>query len=199
MTFQVARGVPDDEIVHPLLAPAAMFFAAWLGHAAFHGGAFIHQGRAFGILAERFGGKSTTLARLASRGIPILVDDALVIDKNGMALAGPRCIDLRPEAISNHSVELVRGGDKHRLRLPPIEAAYPLGGVFVLRWLDEFSITALPPSERLVTLAKHCRPEVGRTAALLDLSQLPVWRLQRLRDPASLDHICDMILETALI
>ena len=64
MTFQVRRRVPDDELVHPLLAPAAMHFAAWLGHAAFHGGAFVQNGRAFGVLAERNHGKSTTLARL---------------------------------------------------------------------------------------------------------------------------------------
>jgi hypothetical protein len=195
--FQVPRLVPDDEVVHPMLAPAAMHFAAWLGHAAFHGGAFVHHGRAFGVLAQREGGKSTTLARLADNAIPVLVDDALVVDK-GIALAGPRCIDLRPEAVSNDSLESVRHDERRRLRLPSIGASFPLAGVFVLRWDDELSIESLPPSERLIALARHCRPEVGKTPALLELSRLPVWRVKRPRDPASLDDICDRLLETAL-
>jgi len=199
MSFQVKRRVPDDELVHPLLAPAAMHFAAWLGHAAFHGGAFIQNGRAFGVLAERNTGKSTTLAQFANRGIPVLVDDALVVDKNGIALAGPRCIDLRPEAVTDESLEAVRGDGRRRLRLPPIDPSYPLGGVFVLRWDGTVSIEALPPGERLIALARHCRPEVGRTSALLELSRLPVWRVQRPRDRACLDEICDRLLETALV
>jgi hypothetical protein len=197
MTFQVRRQVSDDELVHPLLAPAAMHFARWLGHAAFHGGAFVQQGRAFGVLAERNGGKSTTLARLAAGGIPVLVDDALVVDK-GVALAGPRCIDLRPEAVSDDLLERVRGDERRRLRLPPIEPSFPLGGVFVLRWDDEPSLQPLAPSQRLLALARHCRPEVGGTPALLELSRLPVWRVQRPRDPARLDDICDRLLAAAL-
>jgi hypothetical protein len=198
MAFQVRRRVPDDELVHPLLAPAAMHFAAWLGHAAFHGGAFIQEGRAFGVLAERNTGKSTTLARFASMGIPVLVDDALVVD-NGNALAGPRCIDLRPEAVYDESLESVRGDGRRRLRLPPIEPSYPLAGVFVLRWDDTFSVDPLPPGERLIALARHCRPEVGRTSALLELSRLPVWRVQRPRDRSCLDKVCDRLLEAALV
>jgi hypothetical protein len=198
MTFQVRRPVSDDELVHPLLAPAAMHFAAWLGHAAFHGGAFVMGGRAFGVLAERNHGKSTTLTRLATMGVPVLVDDALVVD-NGIALSGPRCIDLRPEAVSDDSLESVRGDGRRRLRLPPIEPSYPLGGIFVLRWNDGISFDSLPPSERLIALAGHCRPEVGRTSALLELSRLPVWRVQRPRDRACLDEICDRLLETALV
>lgn len=197
MSFQVRRRVPDDELVHPLLAPAAMHFAAWLGHAAFHGGAFVQNGRAFGVLAERNHGKSTTLARLATSGIPVLADDALVVD-NETAFAGPRCIDLRPEAVTDDSLESVRGDGRRRLRLPPIDPSYPLAGVFVLRWDDELSLESLPPSERLIALARHCRPEVGRTPALLDLSRLPVWRVQRPRDPACLDDVCDRLLEAAL-
>lgn len=197
IAFQVPRRVADDEVVHPLLAPAAMHFAAWLGHAAFHGGGFIQNGRAFGVLAERMGGKSTTLARLADNSIPILVDDALVVD-SGMALAGPRCIDLRPEAVSDDTLESVRRDERRRLRLPPIEPSFPLAGVFVLRWDDELSVDALSPSDRLIALARHCRPEVGRTSALLELSRLPVWRVRRPRDAGCLDDICDRLLETTL-
>ena len=197
ITFQVRRIFSDDDLVHPLLAPAAMHFAAWLGHAAFHGGAFVVAGRAFGVLAGRSGGKSTTLARLADEEIPILVDDVLIID-DGAALAGPRCIDLRPEAVDGRPLESVRGDERRRLRLPPIAPSFPLGGVFVLRWDDEVSLELLPPSERLIALARHCRPEVGRSSALLELSRFPVWVMKRPRDPACLDDVCDRLLHAAL-
>jgi hypothetical protein len=197
ITFLVRRRVADDEIVHPLLTPAAMHFAAWLGRAAFHGGGFVRDGRAFGVLAERTGGKSTTLARLADGAVPVLVDDAFVVE-DGAALAGPRCIDLRPAAAGNRALASVRSDERRRLTLPPIEPSFPLGGIFVLGWSDELSVRRLRPSERLVALARHCRPEVGRTSGLLELSRLPVWRVERPRDPACLDDICDRLLETAL-
>jgi hypothetical protein len=196
-TFLVTDHVGDDELVHPYLAPAAMHFAEWLGHAAFHGGAFVHDGRAFGVLAERTGGKSTTLARLADNGVPVLVDDVLIV-ANGTALAGPRCIDLRPEAAHHRSLSSVRSDERRRLTLPPIEASFPLAGIFTLGWSDALSIERLQPSDRLVALARHCRPEVARTPALLEASQLPVWRVTRPLDLASLDEVCDRLLETTL-
>ena len=197
VTFLVRERIGDDELVHPYLAPAAMHFAAWLGRGAFHGGAFVRDGRAFGVLAERTGGKSTTLARLADSLVPVLVDDALVVE-NGTALAGPRCIDLRPEAAQPRALASVRGDQRRRLTLPPIEPSFPLAGIFTLGWSDALSIERLQPSERLLALARHCRPEVGRTSALLDMSQLPVWRVTRPRDLACLDEVCDRLLETAL-
>lgn len=197
ITFLVREHVGDDELVHPHLAPAAMHFAAWLGRGAFHGGAFVQHGRAFGLLAARTGGKSTTLARLAESAVPVLVDDALVVE-NGTALAGPRCIDLRPEAAHHRSLASVRSDARRRLTLPPIEPSFPLAGIFTLGWGDALSFERLQPSERLIALARHCRPEVGRTSALLDISRLPVWRVTRPRDLASLDEVCDRLLETAL-
>ena len=197
ITFQIPPRASVDDLVHPYLAPAAMHFASWLGHSTFHGGAFVQQGRAFAVFAHKNGGKSTTLAALAGSGIDIIADDLLVVDKSARALSGPRSIDLRPEAVTDQVVEPVRGDERRRLRLPRIEPTHPVGGVFVLGWADKFSIEPLAPSERVIALTRHCPPDVARTSAVLELSRLPVWRVNRLRDLSCLDDVCDRILQTA--
>jgi hypothetical protein len=198
ITFQLPRGSSVDDLVHPYLAPAAIHFATWLGHSTFHGGAFVQQGRAFAVFAHKNGGKSTTLAALAGSGVPVIADDLLVIDRSARALSGPRSIDLRPESATDQVVEPVRGDERRRLRLPPIEPAHPVAGVFVLDWADTFSIEPLAPSERVIALTRHCPPDVARSSAVLELARLPVWRLNRLRDLSCLDDVCAGILQTAL-
>ncbi|HUQ47876.1 MAG TPA: hypothetical protein VM053_06475 [Gemmatimonadaceae bacterium] len=198
ITFQVPPRASLDDLVHPYLAAAAMHFAGWLGYSTFHGGAFVQHGRAFAVFAHKNGGKSTTLAALAASGISIIADDLLVVDKSAGALSGPRSIDLRPEAVGDHVVEPVRVDERHRLRLPPIEPTHPLAGVFVLGWADRFSMERLTPSERVVELTRHCPPDVARTSVVLELSRLPLWRVNRLRDLSCLDDVCDRILQTAL-
>src|SRR5205807_9064503 len=166
-TFFLPRAVSDDELVHPYLAPVAMHFAGWLGHLALHGGAFVAGGGAWAVLAKRGGGKSTTLAELARRGTPILSDDALVIDRSS-ALAGPRCIDLRPAAAAQFGAELqaVRRGERRRLPLPAITPSARLCGAFVLEWGEALEVDSLPLSERFLALARHCRPEIAAPPAL---------------------------------
>ena len=198
ITFQLPPCATVDDLVHPYLASAAMHFAGWLGHSTFHGGAFVQQGHAFAVFAHKNGGKSTTLAALAGSGIHVIADDLLVIDKSASALSGPRSIDLRPEAVTDHVVEPVRGDERRRLRLPPIEPTHPVAGVFLLGWADKFSIEPLTPSERVIALTQHCPPVVARTSAMLELSRLPMWRVNRLRDLSCLDDVCDRILQTAL-
>jgi hypothetical protein len=198
ITLHLPSRVSLDDLVHPYLAPAAMHFASWLGHSTFHGGAFVQHRRAFAVFAHKNGGKSTTLAALARRGIPVVADDLLVIDKSLSALSGPRSIDLRPESVTDHVVKPVRGDERRRMKLPPIDPTHPLAGVFVLGWADTFSIEPLSPSERVIALTQHCPPDVARTSAVLELSRLPMWRVNRLRDLSCLDDVCDGILQTAL-
>ncbi|MHB8059692.1 MAG: hypothetical protein ACYDHO_02520 [Gaiellaceae bacterium] len=198
ITFLMPPEVEDDELVHPYLSPAAVQFAGWLGHTVFHSGAFVHDGGAWALLGVRSAGKSTTLARLAQLGTPVLSDDILVFDE-ASALAGPRCIDLRPDAAKRleEGSNIVRGGDRCRLTLPAIEPALPLRGFFFLEWGDELAAHALRPAERLDLMNRSCRPETARPVALLELAQLPAWRLARPRGFEALDEVCGKLLDTA--
>ena len=99
--FRFAAEPVPDAIVHPYLAPVAGLLAHWRGREALHAGAFVHQGAAWGLVAERGGGKSSTLARLALDGLPVIADDLLVID-DLHALAAPRAVDLRRVGRARH-------------------------------------------------------------------------------------------------
>lgn len=196
VTFFVPPTVEDDELIHPYLSPAAVHFAGWLGHSVFHSGAFVRDGGAWGVLGVRSGGKSTTLARLAQMNTPVLSDDILVFD-GVSAFAGPRCIDLRPDAAERleKRSSAVRGGDRRRLSLPAIEPALPLRGFFFLEWGDELAARPLRPSERLDLLNRSCRPETANPASLLELARLPAWRLARPQGFETLDDVCGKLLD----
>ncbi len=198
ITFFVPPGMNADELVHPYLSPAAALFAGWFGHAVFHSGAFVCDGGAWGLLGARSAGKSTTLAYLAQMDVPVLADDILVFDGEH-ALAGPRCIDLRPDAavrFSERSNE-VRGGDRRRLLLPPINAEVPVRGFFFFGWGESLAVSLLRPSERLALLNRSCLPEAANPTALLELARLPAWRLTRPLGFETLGDVCGKLLDTA--
>src|SRR4051794_23643820 len=48
----------DDAVLHPYLAFPAAVVSFWLGRRVFHGGAFLHGNRAWGLFAAKAGGKS---------------------------------------------------------------------------------------------------------------------------------------------
>lgn len=197
-TFFASRAIGDDELVHPYLAPVVHQLAPWLGYTSLHGGAFIHEGGAWALLAARSGGKSTTLARLAQAGVAVLSDD-LVAARETLVMAGPRCIDLRPESAREIDVDVreVRGGTRSRLELPMVEPSAPLRGFFLLDWGDRTDIAPLGPSERLVAVARHCDRQSARGRALLELAELPAFRIRRPPDLAELDTVCGKLLEAA--
>src|SRR6188472_3686872 len=79
VTFRFVGDPTPDALVHPYLAPPAGLLAHWHAREALHAGAFVHAGGAWGVVADRGGGKSSTLARLSLDGVPIVADDLLVI------------------------------------------------------------------------------------------------------------------------
>jgi hypothetical protein len=185
--YVAPRPIGPDELVHPHLSKAAAVFAVWTGRAAIHAGAFVHAGRAWGVLGAREAGKSTLLARLALAGVPVVADDLLVVREDLAVHPGPRCIDLRPasaERIASARTVPSRQGQRSRLPLPPIDAAVPLGGWVVLEWGPDTAVERAPASELLHNLV--WRRLYGltppRAEIMLDLTALPALRFARARD-----------------
>lgn len=194
----LARSAPDDgRLVHPFLTTVGTIFAWWHGHDAFHGGAFLTDAGAWVLLGERGAGKSSMLAALHLADHPVLADDLVVIT-DGVAFAGPRCIDLRPDAAEILGVgdlaEPVRGGERLRLVQPDIKPQVPLCGWVVLSWSKRVETRALTPGQRLQHLAAHSSIPPGHPTSLVRLAGLPGYELSRPRSRDSFEPAVDRLL-----
>ncbi|NBE85359.1 hypothetical protein [Micromonospora rubida] len=196
----VFHGPPltPDLLAHPYLAPVATTFNRWAGRETFHAGGFVRDGRAWAVTGPRTAGKSSLLAALAARGVPVVADDVLVLDGTDV-FAGPRCIDLR-EPVPGVLLPSgpARARTRTRVHLPPIGHRTPLGGWFFLHWGDAVEATPVPATALLARLAArrswHQLPT--DPAVLLALAALPAWDLTRPRDWGSLDQVCALVEAT---
>jgi hypothetical protein len=190
--YETPEPLDDYDLIHPYLAPAASVFARWRGQLAFHAGAFIADGRVWGLFAPREGGKSTTLWHLHREGVEIVADDLLVVD-DGQVLAGPRSIDLRPGATVGSAHDPGRGvrtGTRSRVVLPPIGSAAPLAGWVFLDWGDQVHLARLRPERAIgyLNTFRMAKWPVEDPRGMLDLAALPAWMLTRPRGEASLEE-----------
>jgi len=197
----VGRPMPgDDELVHPYLAPLAGVHARWCGRQTFHGGAFVVGDAVWGIVGGRTAGKSTLLAHLAARHVPVVADDLLVLD-GASTFAGPRAIDLREDAAGHFD-----GGDdlgilgrrrRHRLRLPAITPILPpVHGWVHLAWGDDPTVTRLSAKDRIERLAGAVAVAGSvAPAELLDHATRPGLLLTRPRDWDRAQEAVDALLE----
>ncbi|MEH1165884.1 hypothetical protein V6V47_10920 [Micromonospora sp. CPCC 205539] len=205
-----------DVLAHPYLAPVATTVNRWAGRETFHSGAFVLADRAWALLGPRTAGKSSLLAALAARGVPVLTDDILVVDGSTdgggagtvdsaatldgpAAFAGPRCVDLRqPVPGMALSTRAVRAGDRLRVGLPPIPARVPLGGWIFLRWGSALTLTRLPGTTLLARLVgqRSFGQLPSDPTALLSIAALPAWELTRPRDWAALDDTHRLLVDT---
>jgi hypothetical protein len=195
-----------EALVHPLLTPAISILARWRGDLALHAGGFFHSGRGWALLGGKGSGKSTTLAQLAVRGAPVLGDDLLLVDARRSVLAGPACVDLRMDVSDRFpdAERLGHVGDRERARLSttPAPSAAGLSGIFLLDWSEAGSADAerLAPGDALRLLYQHeylgllgpSPPE-----RILDLVELPVWRVTRPREWERSQRALDLIEEVA--
>ncbi|HZR95097.1 MAG TPA: hypothetical protein VFA56_05345 [Gaiellaceae bacterium] len=186
-TFRTRDALDGRALLHPYLGAAASVAAAWHGRESLHAGAFVHRGRAWGVLGERTAGKSSLLAVLHELGRPIVADDILVLD--GLAaLAAPRSVDLRREAAEalGIGVPLGRVGTRERWRveLRDVSPAVELAGWVWLGWGDAIEVATVGARERLRRIASQLTiPNVpARADALLELAALPGFELRRPRD-----------------
>lgn len=185
-TFVTPEPMSPDELAHPGLAPIAAVTARWFGRQSFHAGAFALGRDVWGLLAEREGGKSTTLAWLASRGHAIVCDDMLVLDGDD-PLVGPRILDLRAEPAERLGLGDYRGRvglrDRWRVQLDEVPTELRFRGWVFLAWGDDIAVEPIRAGERLPRLAQHfgLRVPPVRPDRVLALASLPGWEFRRPR------------------
>jgi hypothetical protein len=198
--FTTSDGSDQGRLVHPLLTAAGTVFAWWHGREAFHGGAFVTKAGAWAVLGGRGSGKSSLLAAIAAAGHDVLADDLLVVDGDA-ALAGPRCVDLRPDATGPSGIEgrttAVRGNERERLPLGSVAPAVALCGWILLAWGRGLRTRSLGPSERLERVSAQRNVQGVRQAQFLHLMRLPAWELERPREWASIEVTVEMALGLA--
>lgn len=194
-TFHGAPLEPAD-LAHPYLTPVASAFTRWNGREAFHSGVVVLHGQAWMARGVRTAGKSSLLAALAGRGIPVLADDMAMTD-GAIVHAGPRSIDLRhpvPDVDLPHRP--ARGGTRHRLPLGAAPRTTPLGGWLFLHWTDdprgEVELRPIPAGTLLSRLAR-ARAYPGwesDPSVLLSLALRPAFDLIR---PRRWDAVPDVV------
>ena len=200
LTVMARRTLPDADLVHPCLWPAAAVFARWRGLETLHGGAFVDgRGEAWAVLGARGAGKSSLLATVALAGHEVLADDLLVLAA-GDALAGPRCLDLRPDVVTELGLDglpSVRSSQRRRMALAPCDARFPLRGCVYLEWGQSAAAEPVGPGEHLGLLTEQRRiAGLGANVEqLLDICGLPAFRMRRSRGRRSLPAACQLLLE----
>jgi hypothetical protein len=200
--FVTPERIGDAELIHPLLAPAAAVLNHWLGRETFHAGAIVVGGRAWLLAGERESGKSTTLAALSKRGVPVLADDLVVLHA-GNALAGPRCVDLREGSAGlagADPVQLVREETRRRLAIGPAPREVPLAGYVLLSWGEQVEVEAVRASRvfRELTAQRSLPLPPPDPAVLLDLAELPAVRLTRPKRLEAIDATVELLGRTLL-
>lgn len=199
-TFSLSAHPRAGALVHPHLGAAAAIAARWLGRETFHAGGFVVRGGVWGLLGDRGAGKSSTLAALALAGVPVVCDDILVLDGETV-MAGPRSIDLRPDAAHRFGVGEALGviGTRERWRvgLDPIASELPLRGWVALGWDHEQTVTELRGSRRLLELMPHraLLLEPTEPGVLIGLSALPFYVLRRPHGWNSLEDAIGRLLD----
>ena len=199
--FAMNRPPTPAALVHPHLAAVAVVQAHWDERDSFHAGAFVADGGVWGVLGEKGAGKSSILAGLAERGVPVMTDDVLVLSE-AMALAGPRSIDLRAAAAQQLSrgdpLGMIGGRERWRVSLDPVPAELPFRGWVELHWSTEVRLRAKHGSERLRTLLPHrgLRLPPPRPERMLQLAGLPVLELHRPPEWSSHQSSIEALLES---
>lgn len=199
-TFTTPWELGDTELLHPYLAPVAAVCSRWLGRYALHGGAVVLEGGAWGVLADREGGKSSLLAALALAGHGVVSDDVLVTDGT-VAYAGPRALDLREPAAEHlqtgTSLGVVGARERWRHRLPAVGPTVVLRGWVFLAWADTVEVVRLAVADRLNRLvAARALVSPPDPAILFRLTALPALELRRPHAWDALPEATFRLLET---
>jgi hypothetical protein len=203
--FDLADPPVPDALLHPLGTIPLAILARWRGDITLHAGGFAAAGGAWAVLGEREAGKSTMLATLVRRGLSLVSDDLLTV-LDGHVWPGPGCVDLRPDVAARfpgaRDLGMVAGRRRFRLSSPPTSERLPLKGIFVLGWHEEpgVAVEPLTVEQRLELLYEFEYVALVGAAdptKLLELLDVPAWRITRRREWDATDEAVDAILEIA--
>ncbi len=181
-----------------------MLSAVWGGRIAFHAGAVAIGDRAWMVVSSKGGGKTTTLALLAQKGLPVLADDIAVIDDTLQVHRGPRFLDLRGDVSEALGIGASVGvlGQRERWRHPLGEAplTLPLGGVVFPHWGDQVAVEPVTGSTRLRLLAPAAALRVPAPwdRLMMDVAlSVPMLIWRRPRDFAAIEESIDALVSSA--
>jgi hypothetical protein len=129
----------------------------------------------------------------------VMTDDVLAIAA-GIALGGPRCIDLRPEASAHfdagRDLGVIGYRERRRIDLGPCPAEVPLGGWVHLGWATEYGLHRLDGAAALRGLVASLGVNVAPDPVkLLDLTALPSRRFCRPRSWAAIDESMERLTD----
>jgi hypothetical protein len=199
--FVTPRPLTDEEVVHPYLAPVAGVMAHWFDRESFHAGGLAIGHEVWGVIGDRFAGKSSTLAHLALEGHAVVSDDLLVVERASAAVfAGPRSVDLRREAATRlgagEAIGVAGARERWRLVLGPVPPQLTLRGWIFLDWGPETELTSISGAERVTLLAgqRALRVPPRDPGVFLELAALPCWKLRRPQDWGSLATATERLL-----
>jgi hypothetical protein len=197
LIVEAPAAVPDALVVHPYLSYAAATCAQWEGSLALHGGVIALDGRAWVLLADTFGGKTSLLAALAQRSFTVLSDDLAIIDRDATVRPGPRCLDLRPAASRalQPCGQITSVRRRSRLMLGPAPLNLPLGGFVVLRWGRAVSVDHVGVVERSeILIDSRTAWGPSSASALLDILDAPFIALSRPRRFSAIDETIEVLV-----
>ena len=199
--FTSPGGFSDAAVIHPALGLVAAVANRWLGRDVFHAGAFLNGDGAWAVMGAQEAGKSSLLGHLATKGVGIVADDAVVVDKDGLVHAGPRCVDLREGAADwlgqGEDIGIVGTRRRWRMHVPAVPAAVPLRGWIVPEWGDCIELGAVPVvlRHRLLYANRYLGEVPRRPERVLDLIALPFVIFRRPRRWESAEEATAALLD----
>jgi hypothetical protein len=200
--FTSPGGFSDAAVIHPALGLIAAVANRWSGRDVFHAGAFLNSDGAWAVLGGREAGKSSLLGHLATKGVGIVADDAVVVDDDaGLVLAGPRCVDLREGAAKwlgqGEDIGMVGARRRWRMHVPAVAGAVPLRGWIVPEWGDCIELETVPAVLRpqLLYAHRYLGQLPRRPERVLDLIALPFVIFRRPRRWESADDATAALLD----
>lgn len=200
-----------------LLGPALAVLLHQRGLLVLHASAIALGESAAAFVGQKGEGKSTLAAALHARGHPLVADDLVPIqfdDPRAVRVrAGFPQLKLGPDVVRQLGEDpalLPRLHPDYEKRARRVDGlapgpALPLAGIYVLESSDEQAIVPLPAQERFVELVRHSYlaellestgEAAGHFKQVVSLaSRVPVHRLRRPRDLATLPRIAQLVEE----